>query len=107
MLLGSGDLRVKLAQNAARFRAGLSEMGYTLVPGQHPIIPVMLGEAGKATALAAELGRRGVYVTAFSYPVVPHGKARIRTQMNAALTDEDISFALEAFAKAGRALGLI
>ena len=107
MLLESGDLRVRLTQNASRFRAGLSEMGYTLVPGEHPIIPVMLGEASKATALAAELGKRGVYVTAFSYPVVPHGKARIRTQMNAALTDDDISFALDAFAKAGRSLSLI
>ena len=107
MLREGGQLRAKLVLNAGLFRAGLSQMGYELVPGTHPIIPIMLGEASKATALAAELGQCGVYVTAFSYPVVPHGKARIRTQMNAALTDDDIAFALDAFAKAGRRLGLI
>ena len=107
MLLESGDLRLKLRENARKFRAGLESLGYTLVPGEHPIAPVMLGDAVKASALASALANEGLYVTAFSFPVVPHGKARIRTQMNAALNDADIAFALAAFAKAGRKLNLI
>jgi len=107
MLLESGDLRAQLHENAVYFRAGLSRLGYTLVSGEHPIVPVMLGDAHKAGALAAELGARSIYVTAFSFPVVPHGKARIRTQMNAALTRADLDFALHAFAEAGRKLSLI
>lgn len=107
MLLESGEIRQKLHDNAKRFRAGLEALGYSLVPGEHPIAPVMLGDANKAVALASALASEGVYVTAFSFPVVPHGKARIRTQMNAALTDADIDFALAAFATAGRKLNLI
>ena len=107
MLLESGDLRLKLRENARKFRAGLESLGYMLVPGEHPIAPVMLGDAVKASALASALADEGLYVTAFSFPVVPHGKARIRTQMNAALNDADIAFALAAFAKAGRKLNLI
>ena len=107
MLMESGDLRLKLRENARKFRAGLESLGYTLVPGEHPIAPVMLGDAVKASALASALANEGLYVTAFSFPVVPHGKARIRTQMNAALNDADIAFALAAFAKAGRKLNLI
>ena len=107
MLLESGDLRAKLRENARKFRAGLEALGYTLVPGEHPIAPVMLGDAVKASALASALAQEGLYVTAFSFPVVPHGKARIRTQMNAALNDADIAFALAAFAKAGRKLNII
>ncbi len=107
MLLESGDLRTKLRANARKFRAGLEALGYTLVPGEHPIAPVMLGDAVKASALASALAQEGLYVTAFSFPVVPHGKARIRTQMNAALNDADIAFALAAFAKAGRKLNII
>ena len=107
MLLESGDLRAKLRENARKFRAGLEALGYTVVPGEHPIAPVMLGDAVKASALASALAQEGLYVTAFSFPVVPHGKARIRTQMNAALNDADIAFALAAFATAGRKLNII
>ncbi len=107
MLIEGEDLRVKLQNNARSLRSGLEALGYTLVPGEHPIAPVMLGDAVKATALASELANEGLYVTAFSFPVVPHGKARIRTQMNAALSEADIAFALAAFAKAGRKLNLI
>jgi glycine C-acetyltransferase len=101
------DLRQKLAGHAARFRAGLSQAGFTLIDGQTPIIPVMLGDAVLAQRMATELDARGVYVAGFFYPVVPQGKARIRTQMSAALTDEDIDFAIAAFGDAGRALGVI
>ena len=107
LLEESGDLRDALTRNAQHFRAGLTKLGFTLVPGEHPIIPVMIGDAVKAQAFASELGKRGVYVTAFSYPVVPHGKARIRTQMNAAHALSDLEKALQAFGEAGRATGLI
>ncbi|TXI00508.1 MAG: glycine C-acetyltransferase [Pseudorhodobacter sp.] len=104
---GADDLRAALFRNAAQWRAGLSAAGFTLLPGTHPIIPVMLGEAPKAQAFARALDARGVMVSAFFYPVVPHGKARIRTQMNARLTAEDLDFALSAFADAGREVGVI
>ncbi len=100
-------LRRRLWGNTERFRKGLSEAGFDLVPGAHPIIPVMVGDAKKAGALAAALTEKGVYVTAFSYPVVPKGKARIRTQMSAALDEDDVGRAIEAFVEAGRATGLI
>ena len=80
---GADDLRVDLFRNAAHWRAGLAAAGFDLLPGQHPIIPVMVGEAPKAQAFARALDARGVMVSAFFYPVVPHGRARIRTQMNA------------------------
>ncbi|MEG3146820.1 glycine C-acetyltransferase [Sphingomonas sp. RT2P30] len=103
-----GDaLRDHLAANSRRFRAGLAELGFELVPGEHPIIPVMLFDAVKAQRLAAALLDLGVYVTAFSFPVVPKGQARIRTQMSAALTPQDIDEAIAAFAAAGRAQGII
>lgn len=101
------DLRAKLAGHAAKFRKGLSEAGFSLIHGQTPIIPVMLGDAVLAQRMAKELDARGVYVAGFFYPVVPQGKARIRTQMSAALTDEDVDFAIAAFSDAGRALGVI
>ena len=107
LIAQSGDLRAALRRNARHFRQGLTAAGFALVPGEHPIIPVMIGDAAAAQRLAAELQRRGVYVTAFSYPVVPHGKARIRTQMNAAHELEDLNRAIGAFADAGRALGLV
>lgn len=103
----SAELRENLVRNAAYFRKGLMLAGFTLAPGEHPIIPVMIGDAAAATDLAAELQQRGVYVTAFSYPVVPHGKARIRTQMNAAHSLADLDRAIAAFASAGRAAGVI
>jgi len=107
LIAAGADLRNNLARNAAYFRNGLAAAGFTLTPGEHPIIPVMIGDAAAAVRLAGELQRRGVYVTAFSYPVVPHGKARIRTQMNAAHSIADLDRAVEAFASAGRAVGLI
>ncbi|HEV2514297.1 MAG TPA: glycine C-acetyltransferase [Devosia sp.] len=101
------DLRQKLADNTRSFRARMTELGFDLLPGETPIIPVMLGEAMLAQNLAAALDRRGVYVAGFFFPVVPKGKARIRTQMSAALSAADIDFAIGAFAEAGREVGVI
>ena len=101
------DLRAQLFDNAAYWRAGLTDLGFDLLPGAHPIVPVMLGEARLAQDMAAELGRLGVHVAGFFFPVVPKGRARIRTQMNASLTRADLDVALDAFAKAGRKLGVI
>jgi glycine C-acetyltransferase len=107
MLEESAELRERLAGNSRRFRAGLEGLGFTLVPGEHPIIPVMLGEAKLAQDMAARLLDEGIYVIGFSYPVVPEGQARIRTQMSAAHTDAQIDRALAAFATVGRRLGVI
>jgi glycine C-acetyltransferase len=101
------DLRQKLADNTRTFRRRMGELGFNLLPGETPIIPVMLGEATLAQNLAAALDRRGVYVAGFFYPVVPKGKARIRTQMSAALSAADIDFAIDAFAEAGNEVGVI
>jgi glycine C-acetyltransferase len=101
------DLRAQLFANAAWWRAGLADAGFALLPGEHPIIPVMLGEARLAQAMAADLNARGIHVSGFFFPVVPKGKARIRTQMNARLTQNDLDFALEAFRAAGRATGVL
>lgn len=107
-LVEDGDtLRTQLFENAAHWRKGLTDLGFTLLDGEHPIIPVMLGEAQKAQDMAAALDKRGVYVSGFFFPVVPKGKARIRTQMNAALTRKDLDTALEAFAEAGRETGVL
>ncbi len=103
-----GDsLRRRVHGNGERFRRQMSAQGFDLVPGRHPIIPVMLGDAGLATRLADALLAEGIYVIGFSYPVVPKGKARIRTQMSAAHTDAQIDRAVAAFAKVGRAQGAI
>ncbi|MBF9048632.1 glycine C-acetyltransferase [Roseobacter sp. HKCCD9010] len=102
-----GALRAHLFENAAYWRAGLTELGFDLLPGEHPIIPVMLGDARLAQEMAAALYKRGVYVAGFFFPVVPKGQARIRTQMNAALTKGDLDQGLAAFAVAGRAVGAI
>ena len=101
------DLRRRVQRNGERFRAAMTQLGFDLVPGAHPIIPVMLGDAALATRMADALLAEGVYVIGFSYPVVPKGKARIRTQMSAAHTDEQIDLAVAAFAKVGKALGAI
>ncbi len=107
-LLGSmPELRQRLHDNAAHFRAGLTALGFELVPGAHPIIPVMLGDAPLAARMAERLLELGVYVVGFSYPVVPLGKARIRTQMSAGHTREQLDRAIGAFASAGRELGVI
>jgi glycine C-acetyltransferase len=101
------DRRKKLMGQALRFREAMLQLGFELLPGQTPIIPVMLGDARLAQEMAAALDKRGVYVAGFFYPVVPKGKARIRTQMSAALSFQDVSVAIEAFADAGRELGVI
>jgi len=109
-ILGSEEgalLRARLRANGAYFRRAMAALGFDLVPGQHPIIPVMLGDAGRATRMADALLAEGIYVIGFSYPVVPKGKARIRTQMSAAHTDRQLDKAVAAFAKVGRALGII
>ncbi|CUI57925.1 glycine C-acetyltransferase [Cognatishimia activa] len=103
---GAG-LRKQLFENAAYWRAGLSELGFELLEGDHPIIPVMLGDAKLAQAMAAKLFEEGVYVSGFFFPVVPRGQARIRTQMNAALTKDELDRALAAFGKVGRDIGVI
>jgi len=101
------DLRRNLFENANYWRKGLETLGFDLLPGEHPIIPVMLGEAKLAQAMAAALFEEGVYVSGFFFPVVPRGQARIRTQMNTSLTRNDLDRALEAFAKAGKATGVL
>ncbi len=101
------DLRKQLFENAKFWREGLTELGFDLLPGEHPIIPVMLGDAKLAQAMATKLFDEGVYVSGFFFPVVPKGQARIRTQMNAALTREELTRALGAFERAGKACGVI
>jgi glycine C-acetyltransferase len=100
-------LRRRVRENGARFRAGMSALGFDLVPGEHPIIPVMLGDAALATRMADALLAEGIYVIGFSYPVVPKGKARIRTQMSAAHTSAQIDRAIDAFGRVGRSLGVV
>ncbi|UWQ41509.1 glycine C-acetyltransferase [Leisingera aquaemixtae] len=107
-LVEEGDgLRAQLFENARYWRAGLEKLGFDLLPGEHPIIPVMLGEAQLAQDMAARLFDEGVYVSGFFFPVVPRGQARIRTQMNAALTREELDRALAAFGKVGKELGIV
>ncbi len=101
------DLRAALFRNAAHWRKGLSGLGFDLLPGEHPIIPVMLYDAPKAQAMAARVFELGVYVSPFFFPVVPKGRARIRTQMNASLTIADLDTALAAFGQAGRDMGVL
>jgi glycine C-acetyltransferase len=100
-------LRQRVRANGERFRRAMTGLGFDLVAGEHPIIPVMLGDAALATRMADALLAEGVYVIGFSYPVVPKGKARIRTQMSAAHTNEQIDQAVAAFAKVGKTLGII
>jgi len=100
-------LRQQLFENTRYWRAGLEKLGFTLLPGEHPIVPVMLGEAQLAQDMAARLFDEGVYVSGFFFPVVPRGQARIRTQVNAALTRDDLDRALAAFGKVGRDLGIL
>ena len=107
-MIEDGDaLRQKLRDNSARFRAGMEKLGFTLLKGDHPIIPVMLGDARVAKEMADRLLEEGIYVIGFSFPVVPRGQARIRTQMSAAHEREHIDRAVEAFGKVGREMGVI
>jgi glycine C-acetyltransferase len=107
LLETSAELRERVHLNARHFRAGLQALGFDLLPGEHPIIPIMLGEAPLAVSLAERMLAAGVYVVAFSFPVVPKGKARIRTQMSAAHTTQQLNSAIAAFGRAGRDLGII
>jgi glycine C-acetyltransferase len=100
-------LRRRLRENGDWFRRHMTELGFEIVPGQHPIIPVMLGDAGLATRTADALLEKGIYVIGFSYPVVPKGKARIRTQMSAVHTEDQLRQAVAAFAEVGRAVGAL
>jgi len=107
LLQSSDDLRTRLHENSRYFRKGMEEAGFTLVPGEHPIIPVMLGDAKLASAMAEQLLEHGIYVIGFSFPVVPQGKARIRTQMSAGHTREHLDKAIAAFTLVGKNLGVI
>jgi glycine C-acetyltransferase len=107
LLEGSTDLRERLHANASYFREQMQRLGFDLIPGEHPIIPVMLGDAPLAVNLAERVQAQGVYVVAFAFPVVPHGKARIRTQMSAAHSREQLDQVTQAFGRAGRDLGII
>ena len=104
---GGDDLRKRLFANADRFRAGMTEAGFQLNPGQHPIIPVMLGDAKVAQEMSAKLMEQGLYAVGFFYPVVPTGTARIRTQMSAAHSEEQIDRAIEVFSDVGRSMKVI
>lgn len=101
------DLRHRVHENGVYFRKAMAELGFTLVPGEHPIIPVMLGDASLAATMAAKMLDRGVYVVGFSFPVVPQGQARIRTQMSATHTKDQLNRAIDAFGATGRELGII
>jgi glycine C-acetyltransferase len=107
LLESSADLRERLHANTRYFRQHLQGLGFNLIPGEHPIIPVMLGDAPLAVNLAERVQAQGVYVVAFAFPVVPHGKARIRTQMSAAHTREQLDRVIQAFGRGGRDLGII
>ena len=100
LIAESHDLRLRLRENTARFRGRMSELGFEILPGEHPIVPVMIGDEVRAGRLASELADLGVYAVSFSYPVVPRGTARIRTQMSAAHTTDDLDFAVEQFVAA-------
>lgn len=100
------DLRERLFSNTRFFRAKMSSIGFEILPGEHPIVPVMLGDAALAAKTAERLLERGVYVVGFSYPVVPKGKARIRVQVSAAHVKSDLEFAVAQFAAVGKELDL-
>jgi glycine C-acetyltransferase len=104
MLESSGELLEQLRANTALFRGRMTEAGFDLLPGEHPIIPVMIGDAAEAGRMADLLLAEGIYVIGFSYPVVPHGKARIRTQMSAAHSTADVNRAVDAFVAARAAM---
>ncbi|MEC7181282.1 MAG: glycine C-acetyltransferase [Bdellovibrionota bacterium] len=107
MLQETGELRKKLKDNSAFFRREMEAAGFKLLPGEHPIIPIMLGDAELAKNMADELLNEGIYVVGFSYPVVPKGLARIRTQISAAHSKQDLERAVKAFVKIGKKLGVV
>ena len=99
LLSSSTELRDKLEENTKYFRAALTEGGLTIKPGVHPIVPIMIGDAAKSQEFAARMLEKGVYVIGFFYPVVPHGTARVRTQVSAAHSREELEHAVNAFAE--------
>jgi glycine C-acetyltransferase len=107
LLASSTALLHRLRDNTAYFRSEMSKLGFDILPGEHPIVPIMLGDAALAGRFAERMLTKGIYVIAFSYPVVPQNKARIRTQMSAALTHADLTFAVTQFAEVGREMNLI
>jgi len=106
LLESSSALRDQLEKNTRFFRAGMTQLGFDILPGEHPIVPIMLGDAALAQRFAARMLDKGVYVVGFSFPVVPQGRARIRTQISAAHTEADLSFALRCFSEVKRELNL-
>jgi glycine C-acetyltransferase len=102
----STELRDQLAENTRYFREQMTARGFNIIPGEHPIVPIMLGDAVLAAQMAEKMLAHGVYLIGFSYPVVPHGKARIRTQISAAHTREDLEVAIGAFAAVKSELGI-
>ena len=106
LLTKSTELRDRLEANTRLFREGMTKAGFNILPGEHPIVPIMFGDATAAVRFAERMLEKGIYVIAFSYPVVPHGKARIRTQISAAHTRDDLAWAMERFIEAKRELGL-
>ena len=107
LLEASGERRNTLRDNSNYFRKRLTDAGFNLLDGEHPIIPVMLGDPKLAQAMAGELDQRGVYVAPFSFPVVPRGKDRIRTQMSAAHSKTELDTAIDAFIETGKSLEII
>jgi glycine C-acetyltransferase len=107
MLSRTSDLRERLRKNTKHFREKMTAAGFNIIPGEHPIVPVMLGDAKLAQAMASKLLDEGIYVIGFFYPVVPKGAARIRTQISAAHTTEHLDKAIAAFTKVGKELGVI
>jgi glycine C-acetyltransferase len=107
LIAKSDDLRRRLQDNTAYFRQAMTKAGFDILPGEHPIAPVMIGDASKAKAFADALLEEGIYVIGFSFPVVPQGKARIRTQMSAGHTRAQLEHAVAAFTKVGKKLGII
>ncbi|MCW8950942.1 MAG: aminotransferase class I/II-fold pyridoxal phosphate-dependent enzyme, partial [Sedimenticola sp.] len=106
LLEGSSELRDRLEQNTRLFRKGMEQAGFDLLPGSHPIVPIMLYDAPRAAEFAERMLGKGIYVVAFSYPVVPEGRARIRTQISAAHTEEDLQQAITAFSEVKREMGI-
>jgi glycine C-acetyltransferase len=106
LLTTSTELRDRLEQSTRFFREGMAKLGFTILPGTHPIVPVMLGDAALAAKFADAMLAKGVYVIGFSYPVVPQGKARIRTQISAAHTREELAFAIEKFEETKKEIGV-
>ena len=106
LLSESTELRDKLETNTRLFRRGMTERGFQITPGEHPICPIMLGDAVLASRMADAMLQRGIYVIGFSYPVVPKGQARIRVQVSAAHSEGDLRFAIEAFSAVKEELGI-